>query len=390
MGLSATALPFLLTGAGVGLGRVASISALVLTPTFWGVLLAPIVDIGWTRRTHAIWLAALTILSIGAALWSLSPAHLGFLTAALLTGNLAAYLYGAALSGWLADFVPDSMRGKVGGWAQAANLGGAAGGGLITMELAQKASLHVAAAGLVLLLSLAMIPIFSLPRAAQPKLKLRRAIQDTGRGIWETCKQKSTLIGLALFLSPTGAFGISNLFSGLGKDFHASDQQVILLTGLGVAIACSLGSICGGYLADRFPRGYLYLSGGMIAACFGLILSFSDPTPVHFIVAVLGYSAAAGVTYAAWQALALQFTGAGHAVAGTQMTVFASVANGAISYMTWADGRGYDAFGARGALFLDGGASLLAAIPLLLLVRHGLGKKPRTPAIEALEPVSGD
>lgn len=370
LGLSITALPFLLTNAGVSLDRVASISALIASPTFWGVLLAPGVDTGWTKRTHAFWLAALAVCSIGAGLWSLAAAHLVFLTGALLIGNLAVYLYSAAVIGWQADFVPDAMRGKVGGWNNAANLGGGAAGALITMELAQKFSLHAAAMVTVLLITLAVLPVLFLPAPNAPKLLLRRAIPDTLRGVWETSKQRSSLVGLALFLSPTGAFGVSNLFSGMGKDFHASEQQVILLTGAGVAIASSVGSILGGYVADRATRGYLYLAGGMLAASCGLMLSLSSLAPVSFIVGVLAYSVFAGLTYAAFLALALQLTGAGHVVAATQLTLFSSVANGAISYMTWADGRGYERFGVRGAFYVDAGASLLAAIPLLLLVGH--------------------
>jgi PAT family beta-lactamase induction signal transducer AmpG len=381
LGLSATALPFLLTKAGVSVDRVASISALVLSPSFWGVLLAPIVDTGMTRRTHAFVLAAISVCCIGVGLWFLSPVHLGFLAAAVLTGNLAIYLYGAAISGWQADFVPDSIRGKAGGWTNAANLGGSAGGALITMELAQKLSLHAAAVVLVILISLSVLPAVFLPTPAKPKLVLRRAIPDTLRGVWETSKQRSSLIGFALFLSPTGAFGAGNLFSGLGTDFHSSPQQVIAITGAGVSIASSIGAIVGGFLADRFSRGYVYLAGGMIAGGCGLALAFSRLVPLSFVTGVLAYSVAVGVSYAGFSALALQLTGAGHVVAATQITLFGSVGNAAISYMTWADGQGYRLFGVRGLFYTDSAASLLAALPLLLLVHRELQRSRRTATV---------
>jgi MFS family permease len=384
-GLSATALPFLLTKAGVSVDRVASISALVLSPSFWGVLVTSIVDTGLTRRAHAFVLATISVCCIGTGLRLLSPAHLGFLAGALLTGNLAIYLYGAAIGGWQADFVPDAMRGKVGGWTNAANLGGAAAGGLITMELAQKLSLHAAAAMLVILIVLSVLPVFFLPAPAQPKLVLRRAIPDTLRGAWETSKQRSSLIGFALFLSPTGAFGASNLFSGLGNDFHASPQQVIVITGAGVSIASSIGAIVGGFLADRFSRGYVYLAGGILAGGCGLALAFSGLVPQSFIAGVLGYSIVVGISYAAFSALALQLTGAGHVVAATQITLFGSAGNAAIAYMTWADGQGYRLFGVRGLFYMDSGASLLAAIPLLLLVHRELSRSRRTAEVKVAE-----
>jgi len=54
------------------------------------------------------------------------------------------------------------------------------------------------------------------------------------------------------------------------------------------------------------------------------------------------------------------------------MGLFAAATNGAIVFMTWADGRGYRHFGVRGLLTVDGVASLATAIPLLFLVYREL------------------
>ena len=295
------------------------------------------------------------------------------MTALLLTGNLAIYVYGAAAQGWTADFVPDAIRGQVGGWSNAANLGAAAAGALLTMQLSQRFSLHAAAPVLMALLTISLTPLLFYPRAGQPKLELRRAITGTLREVWVTSKKRSSIIGFALFLSPTGAFGVGNLFSGLGDEFHADPQRVIWITGAGVAIASALGSLTGGFIADRFARGYVYLGGGGVtAALCASALSMAHRTSSSFSVGVLAYSLGVGISYAAFSALALQLVGFEHVVAGTQLTLFGSAGNLAIVYMTWLDGQGYRLFGLRGLFVTDAGLSLLTAVPLILLVRHQL------------------
>ncbi len=49
-GFVVTALPFLLSKAGVSVDRIATVSAVALSPTFWAFLLTPIVDVGFSRR----------------------------------------------------------------------------------------------------------------------------------------------------------------------------------------------------------------------------------------------------------------------------------------------------------------------------------------------------
>ncbi|MHB1021523.1 MAG: hypothetical protein ACYC46_15175 [Acidobacteriaceae bacterium] len=57
IGFTITALPFLLTNLGIPLYKVATISATVMSPTFWGFLLQPVMDTGLTRRSYC-WLTA--------------------------------------------------------------------------------------------------------------------------------------------------------------------------------------------------------------------------------------------------------------------------------------------------------------------------------------------
>jgi hypothetical protein len=51
-------------------------------------------------------------------------------------------LQNSALAGWMAEFVPDRQRGRVGGWTNAANLDGGAFGAMLPMSAAETLSLH--------------------------------------------------------------------------------------------------------------------------------------------------------------------------------------------------------------------------------------------------------
>ena len=82
-GFSITASPFLLSKAGVPVDQIATISATAASPTFFTFLLTPIVDVGFTRRTYALVLAAATAACLGSALFLLSPARLFLFTALL-------------------------------------------------------------------------------------------------------------------------------------------------------------------------------------------------------------------------------------------------------------------------------------------------------------------
>ncbi len=389
-GFSMTSLPFLLTKIGVSVDHVASVSALVMSPTFWAFLVTPIVDVGLTRRTWAFLTALVAACCVGSAVWVISPSRLPIFSGLLLLGMLAIVLYGSALGGWQASFLPDSMRGKVAGWANAANLGGGALGAMIFLELAEKLSFKVVGVVFAGLCFLPALLLFALPVPAKPELETREVFTQSWRKAWEACRRRECLIGFVLFLSPTACVAATNLFSGLGKDFQTGSQQVIWVTGAGCSIASAIGSVAGGFLADRINRGVLYILGGIGASVFALCMAFSPHSAPSFTYGVLAYNLAAGVCYAAFSALGFQLVGKDNPVASTVLGLFAAASNGAIVYMTWLDGVGYRFFSARGLLCVDAGMSLLAAVPLFWLVRSGLRRvESSAPGAEKPVPLDG-
>ena len=370
VGFSITAMPFLLSKAGVSVDRIAAVSATAMSPTFFTFLLTPIVDVGFTRRTYAFALAAATAASLGAALFLLSPARLSLFTALLFLAVLCAVLQNNAVFGWMTEFVPDERRGKVGGWQNAANLGGGAAGSMLVMSLARSLSIETVGILMTALVLVSSLVLLWFPRPAMPKLGLAEIFGGTFRSVIRTSRQPNVLTGFLLFLLPAGSVAATNLFSGLGNDFAARPERVIWATGAGVALFSSIGALLGGYLADRVDRKTLYLSGGAFAGLWSISLALLPHTETALIAGVLAYNGIAGICYAAFSALSLELTGIGNPTAATQLGLFAAATNAAIVYMTWTDGQGYRLFGVRGLFLVDGFAGILASTGLMIFLRR--------------------
>ena len=262
VGFSMTAMPFLLSKAGVSVDQIAAVSATAMSPTFFSFLLTPIVDVGFTRRFYAFALAIATAVSLGAALYLLSPARLPLFTALLFFATLCVVLQNNAVGGWSTEFVPDERRGKVGGWQTAANLGGGAAGSMLVMSLVRSMAIQTVAILMAVLVLVSSLVLLWFPRPQMPTLKLTEIFGGTFRSVVRTSRQPNVLTGFLLFLLPAASVAATNLFAGLGKDFAAHPDRVIWATGAGAALSSAIGALLGGYLADRVDRKILYLSGG--------------------------------------------------------------------------------------------------------------------------------
>lgn len=368
-GFVITALPFLLSRAGVSVDRIATVSAVAMSPTFWAFLLTPIVDVGFSRRVWAFALAIVSAACLGAGLWLFSSARLPLFTTLVLVAELAVVLQNSAVNGWISEFVPDAERGRTGGWMNAANLGGGALGAMAVMS--SSSVLQFRTLGIMIAFVTVASTVFLLryPKAADARFRLPEVFGGTFRSVVETSRRPQVLSGFLLFVAPASCAAAINLFAGLGNEFHAAPQWVVWSTGAGAALTSAIGSIVGGRIADRMDRGVLYLGGGILVGLCALALAVSPLTQGMFVAGVLVYNGLAGICYAAFSALALQLVGARNPTAATQMALFAAASNGAIVYMTWADGQGFRLFGVRGLLLVDGLAAIGAAVPLLMFLR---------------------
>jgi hypothetical protein len=264
----------------------------------------------------------------------------------------------------------DHERGIVAGWVNVANLGGGALGSYAVMLLLTHSILTRQSAGLLMaaLVWLGASPLLFFPKSPEPKFRMVEVFSKTLLEIVRAVKRRECLVGFAILLSPAAGTAAQNLQSGLGKDFHTSEGVVIWVTGIGSAIVCSIGALVGGKLADRFPRGYVYLFSGLGTATTAIAAALLPRTAMVFIVTTLVYNTITGSIYAAYNALGLELTG-DSPVASTQLGLFAASINVNVNYMTRADGVGYRKGGVTGMYLVDGLASVVCIVPLLFLVK---------------------
>ncbi len=375
-GFTVTALPFVLTHLGVPLYKVATVSSIVMSPTFLGFVLQPLMDTGLTRRAYSWLTAAIAAICLAAGLTVLSVAHLEITTILLFVAELSIVLYSGAVGGWTAQFTPDSLRGSVSGWTNVANLGGGALGSLVVMSLVSYISLHWLGLGLAAAIALGAAPTVLFPQPVHSAFRFRQVVTDTIVATWRACKTKEVLTGFAVFLVPASAEAAINLFAGLGNDFHTTESTVVWVTGAGCAITASVGALLGGYAANRVSRGRLYLGAGLVTSFVSLAMALAPHNPLNFILGALVYNGLAGVSYAAFNAFGFELVGQKSAVASTQLGLFSASTNLAIVYMTFFDGHASKYFGVTGLLLTDSLASMISAVVLLILLRKLL-TRPR-------------
>ena len=372
-GFISTAMGILLVSRGVPLARVGEISAVAFSPTFWAWLLAPILDVRFTKRTYGFFFAALAAVLLAVTVLSLG--NLTRFTAALTASCASIVLYSNSVAGWTPDIVTDAEFDTMSGWFNVANLGAAGLFSAVVVVLVRTLPLPIAATCLGLLVFAPTLLLVYFPAAPIPSGKIRENFHAMTRDLGRVLRQTRTWIGLILFLAPVGAFALTNLFSSLGGDFHANENFVTTLNGPGVAIACSAGCLLAIPLCRRLRRRTVYLIAGTGAAIAATAMGLLPHTAAIYAVGVLAYNFFQGFNYTSFVALELEIVGPRNAVSGTMMAMLTASANVPISTMTWLDGHIHDTHGLRAMLFVDAASAAVTAAILLLIILPKMEKR---------------
>ncbi|MEO7030246.1 MAG: hypothetical protein ABI147_12680 [Acidobacteriaceae bacterium] len=371
------ALQFLLTARGLSVDHIALLQLVTLLPSYTSFLLTPMMDCGLERRTWAFIWAAVAAISLGGGSLLMDRAAAGDATPmalVLLVGAFAAQIYSSTMGGMTPNLVDEKDTGAVSGWLNVANLGGTGLGGTVGILIVKNLSLHTAAFALAAevfapcLLLLVMAREVRVPRAVGETM--RRLFTD----IWAISKTRAAAIGLLIFITPSATFAAQNLFSGLGRDFHASDAALTWITGLGAAIVCSLGAAVGGWMCNRMDRRVLFVGTGVVAATATLSMAFGARTATVFFAGVTVYNLLAGINYAAASAVAFDIMGVDNPLAVTQYAMLMAACNVAISTVIFGDQHAYSQHGAKGALLMDAAFSLVTGSIILFVIAKWGGK----------------
>src|SRR5207248_47717 len=135
---------------------------------------------------------------------------------------------------------------------------------------------------------------------------LGRRISDIAKDLWQLVRSREGVTGLIICAAPVGCGALTNLFSALAPDYRAPAEIVEAVNGIGGGIVGALGSVLGGYLADKMNRRLCYaLAGGITAVC-ALAMAAAPVNPVTYTWGTLTYSFANGIAFAAFAGMVLE------------------------------------------------------------------------------------
>ncbi len=371
-GFVAAALPLLLTQRGLALDRVASITFVVLLPSFLSFLLTPLVDCGLPRRVWAWVLACVAAVCLACAVLGLdaavaSPHGRALLTAALTLGYLSVQMYGSTIGGMVPNLVDERRLAAAGMWLNIAYLGGMAGGTLIVVAVTRLPRVGAAGVGVLEMLLPPCILLLARHEVRQPR-RVAEAMRTVLRDLWRVVRQPHYALGFLVFLAPAATFAATNYFGGMGADFGAPPGRTAWITGVGVAILSSVGAVLGGWLSSRYDRRWLFVGAGVLSSIATLGMVFGPRLWWIFFVGVSLYALLGGVNYVAASALAFQLIGRDNPLSATLYAMLMAACNVAIETMVLSDGHAYRVAGARGLLLAEGVVSICVGVSVLALV----------------------
>jgi PAT family beta-lactamase induction signal transducer AmpG len=362
---------------------IANVTTLGLAGTFAFFIVAPILDVGFSRKAYAIAMSvAAAILTFLAVMSFSAVALLGpLLFLCLLVANLNT----AAIGGWFGSVLPAEDDAPLGGWMTVANCSGFGIASITGIVLIHHAPLWVAAG---LLAAMNLVPLVILVAVQPPMEERRRMIESFSRFSSDLLQlvRRSDIRRLLLLLAlPCASFALTNTLGGLGGDYHASEKLIAAIAGVGVTLAGVFGSLSVPILSRRVPLLVLYLAIGIVGGLSTLSMIALPRTPAVYTMVFVAQNVWQSAALATGNALILSGIGKNNPLASTQFAVLSAAMCAPITYMQWIDGHAYGAGGLARLYATDGGLDLAACLFMTLLFLL-LWKTPRSQA--SLEPAT--
>ncbi len=370
-GYLTVAVAYGLAQAGVGADRIAALIAASILPHTWKFFWAPVVDTTLTRKTWYLLGSVGTALGvfITGALPATS-AGLAALYVVVLLSNLAVTFLAMAVESLMVYSTRPDQLGRASGWFQAGNLGGQGLGGGLGLWMAQ--SLPATWMSGAILSALCLMCGIALWRLHEPPAlarsgKFSRDIRSVLLDLWHVVRTRPGMLALLVVFLPISTGSASNLWAAVADDWHASAQTVALATGVLSGIVSAAGCLVGGYACDRMNRKFAYVLYGALQVGCAIAMALAPRTEAMYIVFTMLYALIMGLTYAGFSAVVLEAIGLG--AAATKYTVFASLSNMPIAYMTIVLGWAHERWGAGAMLYAEaicGTAGMLVFVFVVL------------------------
>jgi predicted MFS family arabinose efflux permease len=199
-----------------------------------------------------------------------------------------------------------------------------------------------------------------------------KGLVGVGKDIWHLAQSKPGLLALILCFLPIGSGAASGLWSAVAGDWQASANTVALATGVVSGVITAGGCLIGGWICDRMDRKNAYMLFGVAQGLAAVAMALLPHSEFWYIVMTSVYSLVTGLTYAGFTAFVLEAMGLG--AAATKFSLYASLSNAPIAYMTSVDGWAHGRFGASGMLYAEaiaGTIGLLCFVMVRATVKRG-------------------
>lgn len=366
-GYLTVAVAYRLSQAGVGVDQIAALVAISFIPHTWKFLWAPVVDTTLRRKTW--YLLGSTLSAIGILATGAMPATAQGITVlygVVLLSNLAVTFLAMAVESLMVYGTSPEQLGRAGGWFQAGNLGGQGLGGGAGLWMAQSLPapwISGAVLGLVCLVCALALTRLREPPALVRSGSYARDIRNVLQDLWQVARSRPGMLALLVVFLPISTGAASNLWAAVADDWHATAETVALVTGVLGGIVSAVGCLIGGYACDRTNRKLAYVLYGALQAGCAIAMALAPRTEAMYILFTLLYALITGLTYAAFSAVVLEAIGLG--AAATKYTVFASLSNMPIAYMTVVEGWAHARWGVGAMLYAE---ALVAAVALVVFV----------------------
>ena len=354
-GYLSVAIAYQLSHAGLSVEAIASLVAVSFIPHTWKFLWAPIADTTLKRKTWYLLGAAVS--AVGIVATGAVPVHARFiplLYAVVLISNVAVTFLAMSVESLMVYGTRPEQQGRAGGWFQAGNLGGYGLGGGAGLWMAD----HLPEPWMVgaVLGAACAFCCFALAFVPEPPPLLRtgsypRRLAEVMKDLWYVTRSRFGYLALLICFLPIGTGAASNLWSAVADDWQATVNTVALVTGALNGIVSAAGCLAGGYLADRIDRKVAYALYGLALAACAAAMAWAPHIESMYIVFTTVYAFIQGLCYAGFSAVVLEAIGLG--AAATKYTLFASLSNMPIMYMTVVDGAAQTRWNSSGMLYTE-------------------------------------
>jgi PAT family beta-lactamase induction signal transducer AmpG len=361
-GFAVVTVPEMLAAQGVQGGHIAVITAVILSPGFWAFLLAPMLDVRFSRRTYAIVFGALAAAAV--AFTVVDHRSPGLVETVMVAGYLAAAFYQGAVGGWTGSLISHEQDSALGVWFAVANTGASGLMILFAGSIVRHFAPAEAAVGVGGAMMLPMLLFLAIPAPGPDRRLARESFGRFWGEVASLAAKREVQVALLLFMLPCASFSLTNVLGGVGRDFSTSQHLVSLFGGVGALCAGLVGSFLLQPLSSRFPLRPLYLGIGIVGGFFTLSLLVMPREPWCFGLAITGENLFQALAFAASNAITFEVIGPGNPLAATLFTLLMAASNLPIFYMGVIDGHGYDWNGIAGSFITDACISIAVCVSL--------------------------